>query len=200
MITLRKPRATRIRRFIASEQHLDFTYPLVGATAGWPPPGFDIDRNRIRLGAGPNSSVLFDRACEALRQWRMFDLGWVEAIPGDTPIEPGATVAILMKIHGLYWLNSARIVYTIDEDGPMRRFGFAYGTLPGHAEAGEERFMIEWNRASGEVSYQLFAFSRPRHPLARLGYPLARMLQRRFVRDSQQRMRSAVARKGAQTP
>jgi uncharacterized protein (UPF0548 family) len=28
----------------------------------------------------------------------------------------------------------------------MRRFGFAYGTLAQHAESGEERFTVEWNR------------------------------------------------------
>jgi len=39
------------------------------------------------------------------------------------------------------------------------------------------------------VCYELYAFSRPRHWLARLGKPLARALQRRFVRQSLEGMR-----------
>jgi uncharacterized protein (UPF0548 family) len=71
-------------------------------------------------------------------------------------------------------------------------FGFAYGTLPGHAESGEERFLVEWDRAGGDVWYDLLAFSRPRHVLARLGYPLARRLQNRFAKESAAAMRRAV--------
>ena len=73
------------------------------------------------------------------------------------------------------------------------RFGFAYGTLPGHAESGEERFLVEWDRADDAVWYDILAFSRPRHPLARLGYPLTRRTQRRFARDSAAAIRQAVA-------
>ena len=47
---------------------------------------------------------------------------------------------------GLWWLNACRIVYVVDESGPISKFGFAYGTLPGHVESGEERFLIEWDR------------------------------------------------------
>ncbi len=53
----------------------------------------------------------------------------------------------------------------------MRRFGFAYGTLPDHAGSGEELFLIEWDRGEGSVWYDVLAFSRPGHILDRLGYP-----------------------------
>ncbi|MBA3389133.1 MAG: DUF1990 domain-containing protein [Actinomycetota bacterium] len=77
--------------------------------------------------------------------------------------------------------------------GPIQRFGFAYGTLPGHSEKGEELFSIEWDREEGSVHYAVFAFSRPNHPLAWLGYPFTRMLQKRFIRDSQRAMVEASA-------
>lgn len=64
---------------------------------------------------------------------------------------------------GLWWLNACRIVYVVDESGPISRFGLAYGTLPGHVERGEERFMIEWNRGDNSVWYDILAFSRPNH-------------------------------------
>jgi len=85
---------------------------------------------------------------------------------------------------GLWWLNSCRIVYVIDIQD---KFGFAYGTLPGHAECGEELFMVE-KMPDGTVRYVLKAFSRPRVWLARLGYPIARAYQRKFVRDSKASM------------
>ena len=93
---------------------------------------------------------------------------------------------------GCWWLNSCRIVYVIDEQNPVWRFGFAYGTLPGHIEAGEERFLLEWSAADDIVWYDILAFSRPRHMLARLGYPLVRRMQKQFGRDSAAAMRRSV--------
>jgi uncharacterized protein (UPF0548 family) len=100
----------------------------------------------------------------------------------DTPspvIKVGADVAILMRHFGFYSLNACRIVYVVDEDGRVKRFGFAHGTLMKHAERGEERFMVEWNRDEDQVWYDILAFSRSREMLARLGYPLSRSLQRK---------------------
>jgi uncharacterized protein (UPF0548 family) len=91
-------------------------------------------------------------------------------------------------------INACRIIYIVNDDGPITRFGFAYGTLPGHIESGEERFVIEWNRDSDEVHYDILAFSRPRHWTARLGYPFARVQQRRFARGSAAAMQAAVAK------
>jgi len=73
----------------------------------------------------------------------------------------------------------------------VKRFGFAYGTLADHMESGEERFTVEWRRDDDSVWYDLLAFSRPRHPLARLGLRLSRALQRRFARDSLRAMARA---------
>jgi uncharacterized protein (UPF0548 family) len=122
----------------------------------------------------------------------MFSLGWVELFHRDTPIEAGRTVAILIRHFGFYSLNAARIVYTIDDAGEIERFGFAYGTLTEHGEIGEERFSVEFHKASGEVWYDLYAFSRPGSLLAKLGYPLSRYLQKAFARDSKHAMASAT--------
>jgi len=119
----------------------------------------------------------------------MFDFPWVRLCYPDTPIEVGRTVAIAIEHFGFYSLNAARIVYTIDEPA---RSGFVYGTLSEHGEIGEERFSVE-HLASGEVWYELYAFSRPGSLLARLGYPLARHLQKRFATDSKAAMLDAVA-------
>jgi len=101
-------------------------------------------------------------------------------------------VAVLARVFGVWSLNACRIVDVINEVGPTTRFGFAYGTLPGHAESGEERFQIEWNREDDSVWYDIRAFSRPNHWLTRLGYPIVRRIQQRFARDSAAAMQAAI--------
>ena len=101
-----------------------------------------------------------------------------------SPIQAGQVVAVIAWLFGLWWLNACRIVYLVEEEGPVKRFGFAYGTLPQHAESGEERFSVEWHEQDNAVWYDILAFSRPNQLLARLGYPLVRRAQKRFGRDS----------------
>lgn len=188
---IHRPSPPTIHAFRAAQGQLDLTYAAVGATRTGPPPGYAVDHTRVRLGTG---EAVFQSARAALARWEHFHLGWVEAQPADVPLRAGAVVAVLARVLGLWWLNACRIVYTVDEDGPVRRFGFAYGTLPAHAESGEERFLVEWDRADNVVWYDVLAFSRPNHWLARLGYPLTRRTQKRFARDSAAAMVAAVAR------
>ena len=98
-----------------------------------------------------------------------------------------------MNHFGFYSLNACQIVYLINEIAEIHRFGFAYGTLTEHGETGEERFSVEFHPETGEVWYDLYAFSKPNHPLAKLGYPISRMLQKRFAADSKEAMRLAVS-------
>src|SRR6516225_9016467 len=93
-----------------------------------PPAGFVVDRTRIRLGGGART---FAAAKAALERWEHFRLGWVEAWPPDTPIQAGRVVAVIARLFGLWWLNTCRIVYVVDEEGPVTRYGFAYSTLSG---------------------------------------------------------------------
>jgi uncharacterized protein (UPF0548 family) len=190
MLLFTRPETERIAQFILEQRDKPFSYAAVGATRTGAPRGFVVDHNRIRLGSGQR---LFDVAKRGLTGWKMFDLGWIELFKPDAAIEPGETVAILANVSGLWFLNASRIVYLINEDGPIGRFGFAYGTLPEHAESGEERFLIEWNHEDDSVWYDLFAFSRPNQLLAKIGYPMARILQKRFASDSIQAMLKASA-------
>jgi len=181
MLSLKNPSTESIRRFIDGQRDLGFTYSFVGATAATPPTDFIVDHTRVQIGTGERA---FDAAKAALERWAQFRLNWLLACPPDTRIRPGEVVAVLAHVAGLWWLNACRIVYTINEVGPIMKFGFAYGTLPDHAATGEERFLIEWNRDDDSVWYEILAFSRPRHPLARLGYPFVRLMQKRFGRES----------------
>jgi uncharacterized protein (UPF0548 family) len=187
MWQLARPSPARVREFRAAQAPLPFTYPGAGLTreGGATPAGYDRDRNRQLLGTG---AAAFAAATTAIRQWRMFPppLAWIE--PAGIPIVEGEVAGVVVRAFGVWFLNAARIVYVIDEP---RRFGFAYGTLPGHAERGEERFLVEW-LTDDSVWYDLDAVSRPRYWAARLAYPLARRLQRRFARLSKASMAAGV--------
>ena len=190
MLLFKEPSRDDIRHSLDSQKSLSFSYTEVGASReGVAPPGYVADRYRVRLGEGQEA---YARAVEALREWRQFGLEWVWLLPPGAALEEGATVGVLARHYGFWSLNPARIVYIVEETGDVERFSFGYGTLPGHAERGEERFSVEWNREDDSVYYDVFAFSRPRHPLAWLGFPFARMLQRRFARDSKKVMVEAV--------
>ena len=188
MFNICRPSDHRVREFLASQKTLPFPYTQVGASLDEAPKGYAIDHNRVQLGRG---RPVFDRAKTAIREWKMFDMAWVRLCWPDAPIQIGSTVGIVVFHLGFWSLNAARVVYVLDQD--PQRYGFAYGTLPGHAEIGEERFSVEFRPDDESVWYDVYAFSRP-HALAQAGYPLARMLQRRFARDSLLAMQFATSR------
>lgn len=108
------------------------------------------------------------------------------------------TVCLTVKL-GLLWLVFAcRVIYTFGNEQPepgqtsssssssssLMRFGYAYGTLRGHPEKGEERFCVEWNRENNQVCYEIVALSQPGSRLVKVAAPFARLMQARFARDS----------------
>jgi uncharacterized protein (UPF0548 family) len=119
-----------------------------------------------------------------------FDVGWMELLPHGASIDVGTNVAVLIRHLGFWSLNGCRVVYHV---GVGARFGYAYGTLSTHAEAGEELFEVSLDAATGDVWYRIRAISRPRAMLARIGTPIVQMLQARFRRDSLSAMRRALA-------
>jgi len=213
MISIGFPSADRIAVLFAELAAVDHSYPDVGATRGaihqdyrdleqcgvvkkcW---GFkkhrvfrnyNVDQYSAILG---NGDAVFEAAKGAIRGWKPFHLPWIRVVPQSEPA-PGVLVAVVVRIVGLWWTNVSRVLYTVDD---ANSFGFAYGTLPIHAETGEELFMVERSADSGDVTYRVLAFSRPRHPLARLGYPLSRAAQRRFGAGSIEAMKNATSKTG----
>jgi len=181
MFSLLEPSDQTVRELIERQRDCSFTYDDVGEPNRTPPLNFTVDHNRVEIGRGEKP---FQTAIDALKNWKQFDLGWVSIVPAGVKLEVGATVAVKVHALGTWSLNAARVIYLIEEP---RKFGFAYGTLADHVESGEERFSVEW-LADNSVWYDIFAFSRPRHPLVKINLPLARMLQKRFARDSKRRM------------
>jgi uncharacterized protein (UPF0548 family) len=188
-ILLREPSDAHIERFLDNQRSLPFSYPEVGASRDGAPPGYPVNHHHGRLGTGQQT---FARAVQAIRGWKMYETGWTKLCWPEAPITEGTVVGVLGRHFGVWSLNACRIAYVIEEVPSLRRYGFAFGTLPGHVERGEERFTVEWDHADDSVSYEVFAFARPAHPLARAGQPFVRLVQRRFAADSLRSMVEAV--------
>ena len=188
MFGLFKPSSDIVRTFLAKQKDRQFSYGHVGASRATAPAGYLVDHHRLQLGVG---SAVFERAKDAVRQWKMFDMNWLRLCWPNVPIEAGSTVAVVVGHLGFWSLNACRIVYTIEERGAVEKYGFAYGTLPDHAEMGEERFTVEFHVNDQTVWYDIYAFSKPR-PLGRLAYPFTRALQKRFAADSKAAMLRAL--------
>ena len=148
---------------------------------------YDFDSHVFRLGTG---EARFAQATNALRRWAHFEVPWLSFEKNEPELHPNQVVATLVSVLGVWFLNPCRVVYI--EDGE-NHFAFAYGTLEGHAESGEERFEISIDPESGAVVYRLEAFSRPALLASRLAYPLARRLQARFAKASGAALQAAIA-------
>lgn len=146
------------------------TYREIGATLGDVlPSGYRHDRHERVLAEGDDA---FERAVEGLRTWAAHTSAGLTVAPDAVP-ELGMTVAVAAPIGPLTAIAICRIVAVVDEPN---RYAFAYGTLPGHPERGEEAFVVE--RAADRVTFKIVAFSKPAELLAQLGGPVTRRIQR----------------------
>jgi uncharacterized protein (UPF0548 family) len=190
-----RPSARVIDRFLAESRTLPFSYGPTGLTQGTPA-GYNIDEMLVPIGRGLTD---FDRAKAALASWRHFDIGWLKAVPSSAVPEPGTVVAVIIRHFGFWSLNGARVVYIVGGQESVNRFGFAYGTLANHAEAGEELFEVFVDPSSEAVMYRIRAASRPRSLLTYMGYPLVRVLQAACRRDSGAAMKLALGAREVRT-
>lgn len=166
--------AGRLAELALAARSLPLSYEEVGATRGPMPAGYRIDRCSIDLGRGP---AVFERGADGLRRWQAHLGAGVRVAPDAVDLEVGATVAVAVRVAFLTAVAPCRIVYVLDN---ADRFGFAYGTLAGHPERGEESFVV--SRAGDRVTFDVVAFSRPAGALARLGAPIARAVQTSVTR------------------
>jgi len=190
MLLLKKPSEETIRQLINDQRSRAVSYAKVGITReAMSPPGYGVDWVEEKLGSGETT---FAAAVAAFKNWEQFAVSWVKIYRDNESLEPGQVVAVL-ACHKLFWsLNVCRIIYTIDEPGTIVKFGFGYGTLPAHEESGEERFLLQWDRNTDIVSYDIFAFSNPSHLWGWLAYPLVRYIQNSFRRDSLRLMKGKI--------
>ncbi|CAN5779270.1 hypothetical protein BH23GEM3_BH23GEM3_03550 [soil metagenome] len=192
MFLLRRPSPPLLDRILDAQRSQSVSYPEVGMTRSPGGSSYPLNHHRIDLGSG---SEIYAGAVAAVRSWAMYDLSWTGVYPANTPVEEGRVFATLANHFGFWSINPCRIVYVEDRDEELfPSFSFAIGTLPLHSERGEERFRVEWDRARDLVSFEILALAGPQHWLARLGWPIARILQRRFGTEALHAVHSTVRR------
>ena len=174
-LRVRRPSAAGIERLLTESGAAAPTYSEIGATRDERlPAGYRHDSYERRVGLGDD---VFERAVTALRAWEAQIGAGVEVVPEGARVGEEETVALLIRVGGLWAAMPCRVVY-VEED--HEGFAFAYGTLPGHPERGEVAFRIE-REQGGEVVFRIVSFSRTVDPLARLGSPVTRRLQQRVT-------------------
>jgi uncharacterized protein (UPF0548 family) len=128
--------------------------------------------HHLRRGAviGSGAKVFAD-GVHALAGWQAHLRAGLRVAASAATAEPGTVVVLGLGAGAIRIAASCRVIYIVDE--PHRR-GFAYGTLPGHPERGEEALIIE-HSGDGAVSFTITAFSAPAtcwpRPPARPGEP-----------------------------
>lgn len=193
MFTLLKPSGAEIAEFVAAQSNQNFSYAEVGETKNRrAPEDYPINELRGKLGEGGR---IYEKAVIALRSWQMYATDWTEVHPRGVPISAGEAFVTLVYHLGFWSLNPCRVVYAFEEEEADRfcRSGFAIGTLPQHSEAGEERFMIEWDKETNAVYYDLYAFARAHNWMAKIGFPFVPLFQKRFAADSLKAMSAAIS-------
>jgi uncharacterized protein (UPF0548 family) len=152
---------------------LNFTYPEVGATRlPGLPAGYDTFLVRTLVGRGQASMLA---AADAVMEWRMH-----RAIPvGIDASAPRAAPGVDVTVTLVHLIRApCRIVWTEES---ARLAGWAYGTLEGHPECGEEAFVVHRDDDDA-VWLTVTAFSRPAAWYARAVSPLVPYVQRAYAR------------------
>jgi uncharacterized protein (UPF0548 family) len=148
-----------------------FSYREVGRTRGAFPTGYRRIERRRQL-----TPDAFEVAIANLLCWRIHQRAGLD-VHASSDVIADAVVVLHLGWGPVQVQAPCRVVYTINE---AQRRGFAYGTLPGHPEAGEEAFIIE-RESTGAVTFTIRAFSKPATALARIAGPVGHWVQNRIT-------------------
>ena len=155
---------------------MPLTYAEVGATEGTLPVDYRHLKASAVIGHGRQR---FEEAADAVMRWGMLRGAGIRVEATTEVAAVGSEVLV-----GLGPLRApCRVVYVVDE--PDRR-GFAYGTLRGHPQIGEELFAVRYDPVAGAVYAEVTAFSRHGTWWSRLAGPATslaqRVISRRYLR------------------
>jgi uncharacterized protein (UPF0548 family) len=152
--------------------HAPWTYPEVGATATRSPAGY---RHFTRTRALPGRTL--GGVAEQLMTWRVHERAGLRVAASSPYVGEGVVLMMRLGVGAISLRIPCRVVYVVDEPD---RVGFAYGTLPGHPEEGEERFVLE-RVAEDRVTFTISAFSKPATRLSRAGGPVSHWVQAKMT-------------------
>ncbi|SFP83418.1 Uncharacterized protein, UPF0548 family [Geodermatophilus dictyosporus] len=147
------------------------TYAEVGATGDAElPAGYLHGEWTEVVGSGRET---LERVAAAVFDWTPQRSVGLRVRATGSPREVGTVVVLTAGLPRLGYDIPCRVVWA-QPTGDER--GFAYGTLPGHPESGEERFTVRLT-GDGDVVATIRVFSRLATPVARAVPPVARLVQ-----------------------
>ncbi|MFE0647346.1 DUF1990 family protein [Streptomyces sp. NPDC059534] len=163
------------------------TYPEVGATRTPEalPAGYHHLRHSVAVGSG---RAAFEKAGEAVTTWRMHRRSGASVRSEALRAEPGVSLEVSVGVGAVRLGAPCSVVWTAYEEN---RTGFAYGTLTGHPERGEESFIVSLE-PGGTVRFTVTAFSRPAAWYTRLAGPVIPVLQLAYARRLGRTLRRLV--------
>ncbi|MFF3323924.1 DUF1990 family protein [Streptomyces sp. NPDC002889] len=165
-------------------------YPEVGATRLDPLPDcYHHLHHTAQVGRG---RAAFEAAGAAVTTWAMHRGSGARVRSAEDRAQPGTRLEISLGIGPLRLAAWCEVIWVAYEKD---RVGFAYGTLTGHPERGEESFVVDL-RDDGSVWFTVTAFSRPATWYSRLGGPLVPVLQRAYARRLGDTLRRIAADTG----
>ncbi|MEV8588805.1 DUF1990 domain-containing protein [Streptomyces sp. NPDC051180] len=163
------------------------TYPEVGATRTPEtlPAGYHHLRHSVTVGSG---RAAFETAGAAVTSWRMHRASGARVRCEALRAAPGVALEVSAGLGPVRLGAPCSVVWTAYE---QNRTGFAYGTLTGHPERGEESFVVSLE-PGGSVRFTVTAFSRPGTWYTRLAGPVVPLLQRAYARRLGRTLRRLV--------
>jgi uncharacterized protein (UPF0548 family) len=155
---------------------MTFTYGEVGATRqpGPLPAGYRHVRRHAEIGRGAGA---FRAAAEALATWQVQRGAGLGVRAAADRAAAGVRLAVGIGLGPLRVWAPCELVWVVDEPA---EYGWAYGTLPGHPECGEEAWIVSID-AQDRVWCDIRAFSRPATWYARFGGPLTHLIQEKVT-------------------
>ncbi|MCX5610880.1 DUF1990 domain-containing protein [Streptomyces sp. NBC_00047] len=151
------------------------SYPDRGATARRPlPAGYHHLHHRTRIGQGRTA---FEAAGVAVTTFHAHRTSGMRVRADAGAVRPGSRAVVGIGLGPLRISAPCEVIWTAYEP---TRAGFAYGTLTGHPESGEESFVVDMD-ADGTVWFTVTAFSRPDSWYTRLAGPVIPLLQRSYA-------------------
>ncbi len=168
-------------------------YPRGCIESGVFPRGWIVNLSEATIGHGRADYM---RAVAALGRLECMEIGWLRLCETE-----GGVFAVWARQIGVLWLMNANRMLPASEtvaSGVSTRTVGWHCTRK-HVLAGEEQLRVQWDHASGAVTFRVLSYSRPRHVCSVVALPLVLVQQRRFARDVQAAMRRAAAASGGAT-
>ncbi|MFB6842243.1 DUF1990 family protein [Streptomyces sp. NPDC056361] len=149
------------------------------------PGGYHLLRHSVVVGSG---RAAFETAGAAVTTWRMHRASGATVRSAAPRAEPGVSLEVSLGVGRFRLAAPCSVIWTAYE---QNRVGFAYGTLTGHPECGEESFVVSLE-PGGAVRFTVTAFSRPAAWYTRLAGPLIPRLQLAYARRLGRTLRRLV--------